>query len=242
MTIGQKEIQWIQEDFFMKKMYALLLSAALVLSLAACANTGNDVPDSSDAAVTETEPETVTETEEETIAATEEEATSPEEGEGSESDSGAAAILTTVWDSYGEDEKFPAFGGNPSVDSLNTDGPAAYAPFDAEAMDSSLGFPSASLDKIDDAATLIHMMNANTFTCGVYHVADPEDTDATITALKDNILARQWMCGFPEKLVIYTVDDYIVAVFGHGEPVDTFTGKLTAVYASAQLISDDPIM
>ena len=60
--------------------------------------------------------------------------------------------------------------------------------------------------------------------------------------MRENILARRWMCGFPEKLVIVTVGDYIVSVFGHADPVDTFTAKLAAAYPNAKTVSDDPIV
>ena len=66
--------------------------------------------------------------------------------------------------------------------------------------------------------------------------------DALCAALRENILARRWMCGFPEKLVIVTVGDYIVSVFGHADPVDTFTAKLAAAYPNAKTVSDDPIV
>lgn len=41
------------------------------------------------------------------------------------------------------------------------------------------------------------------------------------------------MCGFPDKLVVITVDDYVVSAFGNGELIDNFKAKLTAVYKSA---------
>ena len=49
------------------------------------------------------------------------------------------------------------------------------------------------------------------------------------------------MCGFPEKLVILSVGDYIISVFGAGELIDTFTSKLTAEYDSVKQLFDVPI-
>ena len=49
------------------------------------------------------------------------------------------------------------------------------------------------------------------------------------------------MCGFPEKLVILSVGDYIVSVFGAGELIDTFISKLTTEYGSAKQLFDVPI-
>ena len=113
---------------------------------------------------------------------------------------------------------------------------------DADLLDSALGFPTAEAGKIDGAASLMHMMNLNTFTCGAFHAKDSGDVTALCAAVRENILARRWMCGFPEKLVIVTVGDYIVSVFGHADPVDTFTAKLAAAYPNAKTVSDDPIV
>ena len=49
------------------------------------------------------------------------------------------------------------------------------------------------------------------------------------------------MCGFPEKLVILTVGDYIISVFGAAELINTFTEKLTSEYSSAKQLFDVPI-
>ena len=85
-------------------------------------------------------------------------------------------------------------------------------------------------------------VNKQTFTCGAFHAKESGDVTALCGALRENILARRWMCGFPEKLVIVTVGDYIVSVFGHADPVDTFTAKLAAAYPNAKTVSDDPIV
>ena len=140
----------------------------------------------------------------------------------------ALELLETVWNSYSEDEKFPA-AGNFSMD-------------DADLLDSSLGFPAAEAGKIDGAASLVHMMNLNTFTCGAFHVKDSGDVAALCASLRENILDRHWMCGFPDKLVIVTVGDYVVSVYGYTDLVDTFTAKLAAAYPSAKTVSDDPIV
>ena len=150
-------------------------------------------------------------------------------------------LLTTVWSSYEDDEKFPAAGGDMSEENMTMDAPGKFGIDDTAALDTTLGFPAASAEKIDDAASLVHMMNANTFTCGAFHVKNAGDIADISTAIRDNIMQRQWMCGFPDKLVIVQVDDYIISFFGEKEIVDTFKTKLNAVYTSAETICDDPI-
>lgn len=151
----------------------------------------------------------------------------------------ALEILENVWSKYSTDEKFPATGG--SEKHMKEDKPGKFDVSDAEALDFELGFPKAQASEIDDAASLMHMLNQNNFSCGVYHVKDSGNAEALAGKIKENILARQWLCGFPEKLVILTVGDYIVSVFGAGELTDTFVAKLSAEYSSAKQLFDVPI-
>lgn len=150
-------------------------------------------------------------------------------------------LLTTVWNNYRDDEKFPAAGGDMSEENMSMDGPGKFGIDDTAALDSTLGFPEASAEKIDDAASLVHMMNANTFTCGAFHVKSAGDIDEISAAIKNNIMQRQWLCGFPDKLIIVKLDDYIVSFFGENEIIDTFKAKLTQTYASAEVICDEHI-
>lgn len=152
----------------------------------------------------------------------------------------AQELLSTVWDQYAEDSRFPIFGGAISEDAVS-EVPAKHDISDAEALDNALGYPAASVDKIDDAASMTHLMNANTFTGAVYHVKNSGDVSAVTTALKENIQSRHWLCGVPEKLMIATVGDYIVAVFGAEELVSTFQSNLTAAYADANIAVNEAI-
>ena len=151
----------------------------------------------------------------------------------------ALEILEKVWSKYSADEKFSATGG--SEKQMKEDMPGKFDVSDAEALDFELGFPKANASEIDDAASLMHMLNQNNFSCGVYHVKDSGNVEALAGKIKENILARQWLCGFPEKLVILTIGDYIVSVFGAGELTDTFVAKLSAEYSSAKQLFDVPI-
>ena len=163
------------------------------------------------------------------------------EGEGENAIGSALGLLTTVWDSYGEEERFAAAGGDMSEENMTMDGPGKFSVSDAAALDTTLGFPEAAVDKIDDAASLMHMMNANTFTCGVYHVKDAGDLPEVSAALKDNILQRQWMCGFPDRLVIMQTGGYVAAFFGEQGITGAFQEKLTAAYPAAETLCDEPV-
>ena len=235
----------------MKKFIILLLSIFLAMSLAACGNK-TDSRDSS----------------------------------GKTEIKDAKELLTTVWNSYEEDEKFAIAGGDMTEENMTEDAPGTFGITDADELDRMLGFPAADAEasrandppigsgltpsaarsnpktlperpmrcsrsvsvpetdaeKIDNAASIMHMMNANTFTCGAYHLKNADDVKSVAADLKENVMGRQWMCGFPDKLVVISLDDYLVSVFGNEELVNTFKDKLTQTYENAKVISEDGIV
>lgn len=148
----------------------------------------------------------------------------------------AVEILETVWAAYGEDEKFFAMGGGLEAPVENA--PGAFPLEDTETLAYMLYLPAEQAALVDDCASLIHAMNTNTFTGASFHVADAANVQAVVDALKDNIMNAQWMCGFPEKLVIAVVGgDYVVSAFGNGELIAAFQAKLTEQYGDAVVIS-----
>ncbi len=237
----------------MKKFLSLLLAMVMVLSLAACGNNNaeneveeqpeieqevpekpetpelpedaTDVDPEQDA--TEDQPAQLPEEEDEPAETPEQkpvEEQKPEEQAPATDAVNPLDVLTNAWNAMGDEEKFPIGGGDSA--NMVMDAPGAFDAANTEELDALLGLSADGAAKIDAAASLMHMMNANTFTCGAYSVVAGEDVSAFITALKDNIQARQWMCGFPEKLVIVTVDNVVVSMFGNAQIVDSFTAKL----------------
>lgn len=154
----------------------------------------------------------------------------------------ALTLLNTIWDSYGEEDKFPAMGGDFSEENMVDGAPGNYGIEDAAMLDYALGLPEASVSMIDGAASLIHMMNANTFTCGAFHVSSSDNVSAVADSLRENILQRQWMCGFPDKLIVITVGDYVISAFGNEEMIDTFKTRTMSAYESAELVYEEPVV
>lgn len=152
----------------------------------------------------------------------------------------ATELLTNVWSVYEEAERFPVGGGD--YDNIVMDAPGKYDVSKAEEMDSVLGLPQDSVALIDDAASMMHMMNANTFTCGAFHLKDASGQQAFADALKDNIMARQWMCGFPDTLLIVAAgDDYVISAFGNAEIIEIFKTKVLAQYDAAEVMYEESL-
>lgn len=212
----------------MKKIATILTALALMLSFAACGKTDKKPDSTSDASQTEnttvtTEPTTDT--------------SAPE----TDAASDPKALLDAIWNNYKEDDKFPAAGGDYDEVNMVDGAPGNVGLADADSVEHLTGFPAASIGEIDSAASLFHMMNGNSFTCGAYRVKEGTDVDALAQSIRDAIQGRRWMCGFPDKIVIATVDNYIVSVFGLEDLVDNFRDTMLTVYPATSVVFDEPI-
>ena len=154
----------------------------------------------------------------------------------------AVDVLNNVWETYGEEEMFFAMGGD--MNNMVDNAPGTYSLEDAEGMAATLYVPADVMTMIDDAASLVHAMNLNTFTGAAFHVTDAANVETFVTSLKDNIMGTQWMCGFPDKLVIFTVhDQFVVSAFGNAEIMDNFKNKVTSVYGEdAVVVVEESLM
>lgn len=151
----------------------------------------------------------------------------------------ALTILNAIWNTYSDEEKFPAAGGDSehAVDGA----PGSFDVSNADSLSYQLTFPADDASLIDSAASLVHMMNLNTFTCGAFHVADANNVTRLADDLRTTIQAKHWMCGFPDKLVIVTVGQSVFSVYGNEELVNTFRDKLLASYPTAAAVYDEAI-
>ena len=93
----------------------------------------------------------------------------------------------------------------------------------------------------DDAATLQHMMNTNTFSSAFAKLKDSSKAEEFAENYKTELQGQRWMCGFPDKLVIVTVGQSVFSVYGNEELVNTFRDKLLASYPTAAAVYDEAI-
>lgn len=149
-------------------------------------------------------------------------------------------LLTNVWNTYEEADKFPIGGGD--YENMVSDSVGAFDVTKTEDLDSLLGMPADGATMIDDAASMMHMMNANTFTAGAYHLTDASLKQDLADLLKDNIMNRQWMCGFPDTLLIASVGgEYMVSAFGNAEIMENFKTKLQEQYEVTEVIYEESL-
>ena len=145
------------------------------------------------------------------------------------------ALLDGVWSTFAEEEKFPVMGGD--FEAAVNDAAGEFNISDVEAATATLHITEDSLKLVDKVGTITHAMNANTFSAAAYHLADAANAETLVNSLKDSIKSTQWMCGFPDTLIIYTVGDYVVAAFGNTDAIEPFKTKLATVYGESATLN-----
>lgn len=138
-------------------------------------------------------------------------------------------ILDTVWAGYSEEERFPVMGGDVQTQVMN--GPGAYDMELADNLIYLLLVPEDRLPEIGEAATMVHMMNTNSFTSGALRLKEGYSAENFANAMKERILGNQWICGFPDLLRIWTFgDDTVLVAYGVEDIMIPFGEKVTAAF------------
>lgn len=165
---------------------------------------------------------------------------SKEEGSESVQVKDALEILTNIWNGYDEDQKFPVAGGD--YDNISDNAPGKFDVSNTEALRSILIVPEEAASMVDDGASMMHAMNANTFTGGAFHLTEAADRGQFTDALKEAVLNNQWMCGFPEEFIVYGVgDEYVVSAFGKSDTIGYFKEQLLKQYPSAEALVEESL-
>lgn len=200
----------------MKKFITLLLCGALSAGIfAGCGKT-------------DTKPTTVPTTETVTEAATEETKTTA-------AYESAQALLEAVHAAM--QEEFPAAGGDEAhaAEGVGSFDISAYGDsFRAQILvDESL----TELVK-PEAATLLHMMNTNTFCAAAMQLTDDANAENFAKSYQTLVQSHHWMCGFPDTLVVLSLGDYILTAYGHDDLIQDF--KTAAQGLGAELLTEAP--
>ncbi|MBQ8623967.1 MAG: bacteriocin transport accessory protein [Oscillospiraceae bacterium] len=226
----------------MKKLLALILALAMALTLVACGgNDNNNDNENNDVNV-----ENNGNNENNENADNNEDAENNDNAEDEVAEDEPLVdsvdpleLLNTVWGTYADEEKFAIAGGD--YDNMTMDVPGTFNHENAEYLDSLLGVPADIVPNIESAASFMHMMNQNTFTCGAFNLKDDADVKAFIEALKTNIMNRQWMCGFPDTLVIMQINDTVISAFGNAELIENFKNKVNTSYTNVGVVVEESL-
>ena len=225
----------------MKKIIAILLALAMVLSLAACGNTDDDkdTPNNGDNQVENNDPNGTPDVD------------TPAEGEDDTNPlTSAVDAINRIWEVMPEDFKPMTFGGETESEEIVENAAAAHSIGDGTRLDADFGYPAGMIDKISEAAALRHMMNVNSFTCGAYALNDSADAQAVADGITDALMNRSYLCGAPQWLVVMSVQDsfmsvqdsFIVSAFGAEDIINAFKEAAVSVYGDRLTVLCDQSM
>lgn len=229
----------------MKKIASIILAAVIAITLVSCGgrdNNGGDV--SGNVTDNSTDDSDRTDSDSDSNSDSDSDSDSGDDSSGNgETDGiggGANGVLKAIWDKYGEDDKFSAAGGD--MENAVMDGPGSFNMENIEDLNSTLGLPADQANNVTDTASLMHMMNANTFTSACYKLKEGTDTKEFSDALKNNVMARQWICGTPETYLAMNVsDEYIISAFGANDLIQTFKNNAIEAIGTISVITEEPI-
>lgn len=205
----------------MKKLISMILTLAMMLSLAAC---GGSTPA---------------------------ETTAPTEDAAVQVPASALEVMENIWANFPEEEQFAIFGGSFETHAAKMAEDESYMPanqpenFDlayAEGLSGSLYIPADKIADIAEAATMTHMMNANTFTAGAIRLNADADLKALGDTMRDVLANNMWICGMPEQMLIAVVaDTYLVIGFGVNDAMNPFVAHFGEAYPEAEILYNEPI-
>ncbi len=211
----------------MKRIFSVLMVCAIVCSLFVGCGTQ---PETTGAPSNNTQPSQTNPSTQSTTLPTE--PAQPETGVS------ALTVLETVWNLFAEDEKFWVVGGGYA--NMVDNAPGAVELTDTDFLIYNLLIPEAQLASISEVASMMHAMNANNFTCGVYKV---EDVNAFADVMRDVVLNNQWICGMPELLKIVDLGDgYVMVAFGIGDAMNPFFQKVASAYPEASTLVAESVV
>ncbi|MBO5128946.1 MAG: hypothetical protein J6A88_09800 [Oscillospiraceae bacterium] len=152
----------------------------------------------------------------------------------------ALEVLENIWALYADSEKFPVMGGNPEGGVM--DAPANWDLTYAEGLTSFLQLTADDIANIDEAATMIHMMNSNTFTGAVVHLKEGVSAADFAATARDAIVNGQWLCGSPEKMIAADLGgNYLLIALGVNDAMGTFEAKLAEAYPGVNVLYSEAI-
>lgn len=150
----------------------------------------------------------------------------------------AVDVLTKVTQT-GNKLEFPYMGGD--FENAKEDEPGSFDLSKKEEL-FNLGLPESEQSHLEEAASMMHMMNANIFTGAVYKLKVDADTNTFIENVKKELLERQWLCGAPEKMLIMKVSDmYVLTAYGEEKTIDEFKTKAVEALSGAKVSVEAPI-
>lgn len=155
-------------------------------------------------------------------------------------DSDSVGVLEKIWGLYGDADRFAVFGG--SMESPVNDAPGALDLSNGEELFGKYLLPEAQIPNVTEAASLMHMMNGNIFTAAVVTLGDGADGEAVAKAWREAIHQNRWICGQPDKMLMYRIGDHVLMAFGSADAMDVFEAKTVEAFPEGAMLYKEAVV
>ena len=152
----------------------------------------------------------------------------------------SAGILEKIWNLVPEEDRFAVYGG--AMSHAVNDGPGDLDLKDTEELTGKYLLPEAQLAGIRDGASLVHMMNSNIFTAAAVRLDEGVDAQALAEAWRNVIRQNQWICGQPDKLVMYRIGDQILMAFGSSDAMQLWEARTEEAFPDGQELYNEAVV
>ena len=153
----------------------------------------------------------------------------------------AAQILNNIWQTFGENERFAAYGG--AIENSVSDAPGDLDIQNAEELTTRYLLPENSLQEVTEGASLVHMMNSNIFTGVVVKLSEDAAAEDLAKDWRDAIQGNRWICGMPDRVLLADVDgQHLLMAFASKDILTTFQNKLAAQYPQARILYNEAVV
>ena len=152
----------------------------------------------------------------------------------------SAGILEKIWGLYPSGDRFAVYGG--AMSHAVNDAPGDLDLGDTEELTTKYLLPEAQLSGIRDGASLVHMMNGNIFTAAAIGLGEGTDAQALASAWREAIRQNRWICGQPDKLVMYRIGDQILMAFGSADAMQMWEAKTAEAFPDAQELYNEAVI
>lgn len=149
----------------------------------------------------------------------------------------AVTLLSNIWANYDENQRFAACGG--ALDQPVEDAPGGLNVANTEELAARYLVPEDKMELLTEGASLVHMMNSHIFTACAIRVSGNED--AFVEAWRQNIQDTQWLCSWPDRLLVGKVGEYILLSFGLEDTMSVFRDQLVKAYPNVVILKEETI-
>lgn len=141
-------------------------------------------------------------------------------------------MMEKIWEGMPAEPQFPCMGGD--FETAVEGKPGDFS--DREAFVYALYVPENLVDKIEACASVMHMLNSNSFTGAGYQLKDGDDVERFSKDMENALKNNRWICGIPEEYFIAALGKNVVVVFGLSEIVDGFSSSMKNAYPGTNVL------